>query len=88
MDHVNKGGFASIRERESNDATREANCEIVEEGVQAERVLVVLRAVWVGKALTIAAREDEEYDEWELDPNRGEMVRIDKERSDSGEEKH
>jgi hypothetical protein len=66
----------------------EANCEIFEEGEQAERVLVALRAVCVGEALTIAAREDEEYDEWELDPNTGEMVRIDRERSDSGEEKH
>eukprot|EP01043_Picozoa_sp_COSAG02_P021031 COSAG02_NODE_1055_length_14928_cov_67.022726_10_plen_423_part_00 len=61
----------------------EANCEIVEEGEHGNRVLVALRAVSTGEALAIAAREDEEYDEWELDPNTGEMVRVDRERSDT-----
>ncbi len=64
----------------------EANCEVVEKGEHAERVLVALRAVSAGEALAIAPREDEEYDEWELDPNTGEMVRVDRERSDSDED--
>lgn len=64
----------------------EPNCEIIEEGQQEERVLVALRAVRAGEALAIAAREDEEYDEWELDPSTGEMVRVERSISDGDED--
>ena len=55
----------------------EPNCDVVEEeGEDGEHVLVALRAVSAGEALTVAAGEDEEYDEWEMDPSTGEMVRV------------
>lgn len=68
----------------------EPNCDVVEEeGDDGEHVLVALRAVFAREALAVAAGENEEYDEWEMDPSTGEMVRIendDGEGSGGGEE--
>ena len=57
---------------------RDPNCELVdgEEDGEEELVLVALRAVAAGEPLTVAAGADGEYEEWELDPATGEVVRV------------
>lgn len=65
--------------------SREPNCKLIEESEQDEPVLVALRAVSVGEVLAIAANANAEYDEWELDPNTGEVVRVDKNDCNKGE---
>ena len=58
--------------------SRDPNCELVdgEEDGEEELVLVALRAVAAGEPLTVAAGADGEYEEWELDPATGEVVRV------------